>query len=143
MDLVTILQKMHALLTDLSMILQSEQDILIKHNDLDGLVGIIERKNSALIELKILDDQRLLAEQSSDSKAPYLQDDKLKTYWQIISQLTQKLALENKNNGLILEKKLTLSQQRLTLLTSLQSSDVYDGIGQQSTHKPSVKRTAV
>lgn len=143
LELDNILTKVTAMLHTLSDILQTEQQILTNKSSINQLNEIINQKSKLLIELKLLDEQRIKVSKQFEIQTPYSQIPELAKKWQKITETTKQLAQINRDNGMIIQNRLNITEQTINHLRSLNNPVVYTNNGYQQNETISSKRAKV
>ncbi|MCX8640171.1 MULTISPECIES: flagella synthesis protein FlgN [unclassified Gilliamella] len=143
LELDNILTKVTAMLHTLSDILQTEQQILTNKSSINQLNEIINQKSKLLIELKLLDEQRIKVSKQFEIQTPYSQVPELAKKWQKITETTKQLAQINRDNGMIIQNRLNITEQTINHLRSLNNPVVYTNHGYQQNETISSKRAKV
>lgn len=143
LELDNILDNVIIMLQTLSDVLNNEQQILIENSAITQLNAVINQKNQLLIELKLLDEKRIKVSKQHNIQSPYSEKAKLADKWQFIVNTTQQLALINRENGMIIQKRMNLTQQSIDYLKSINNPVVYTNHGYQQTEIISSKRAKV
>ena len=121
LELDSIFDNVAVMLQTLSDILESEQRILIENNSI-----------SHLNEIKQYNIQ-----------PPYNEDPQLMLKWQAITNTTQRLAQLNRENGIIIQNRMNMTQQSIDYLKSINNPAVYTYNGYQQSETISSKRAKV
>ena len=143
LELDSIFDNVAVMLQTLSDILESEQRILIENNSISHLNEIINHKSQLLIELKLLDEKRLKTGKQYNIQPPYNEDPQLMLKWQAITNTTQRLAQLNRENGIIIQNRMNMTQQSIDYLKSINNPAVYTYNGYQQSETISSKRAKV
>ncbi|MCX8601728.1 MULTISPECIES: flagella synthesis protein FlgN [unclassified Gilliamella] len=143
LELDNILTKVTVMLHTLSDILQTEQQILTNKSSINQLNEIINQKSKLLIELKLLDEQRIKVSKQFEIQTPYSQVPELAKKWQKITETTKQLAQINRDNGMIIQNRLNITEQTINHLRSLNNPVVYTNNGYQQNETISSKRAKV
>ncbi|OCG42648.1 flagella synthesis protein FlgN [Gilliamella sp. Bif1-4] len=138
-----ILNKIAEMLQTISEILQSEQKILIENSSTNQLSETINKKSQLLIQLKLLDEERIKLSEQFNIQPPYKENPTIEALWLSITDTTKLLADINRDNGLIIQKRMNLTQQSINYLKSIKSPAVYTNSGYQQTEIISSKRAKV
>ena len=143
LELEDILNNITEMLQTLSEILQTEQQILIDNKLINQLADIIDRKSQLLIELKLLDEKRVKLSQQLNIQPTYNENPTVAAQWQSITDTTKLLANINRDNGLIIENRMNMTEQSINYLKNLNNPAVYTNNGYQQTEVISSKRAKV
>ncbi|MCO6544781.1 MAG: flagellar protein FlgN, partial [Gilliamella sp.] len=138
-----ILNKIAEMLQTISEILQSEQKILIENSSTNQLSETINKKSQLLIQLKLLDEERIKLSEQFNIQPPYKENPTIEALWLSITDTTKLLADINRDNGLIIQNRMNLTQQSINYLKSIKSPTVYTNSGYQQTEIISSKRAKV
>ncbi|OCG16229.1 hypothetical protein A9G24_04275 [Gilliamella sp. App6-5] len=138
-----ILKQITAMLQTLSEILQTEQQILIENSSTNQLNEIINKKSQLLIQLKLLDEQRITLSKQLDIQPPYSENPTIAAHWLSITDTTKLLANINRDNGLIIQNRMTITQQSINYLKGINSPVVYNNNGYQQADVISSERAKV
>lgn len=138
-----VLHKMIDLLQQLTDILHEEQKLLLESKHAQQLSNIIDQKSQLLINLKILDDQRITLGKQQKIVSPYTHDEVLANQWSSIVETTALLAQMNRDNGTILENRINKTQQAIDFLNKLNTPNLYTHGGYQPTEMVSTTRAKV
>ncbi|OCG61166.1 hypothetical protein A9G41_03260 [Gilliamella sp. Nev5-1] len=138
-----ILNKITEMLQTLSTILQTEQQLLIENSTTNQLNDIINKKNELLIQLKLLDEKRIKLNKQFNIQPPYIENSAIATHWQLITDKTKLLANINRDNGLIIQNRMNITQQTINYLKGLNSPAIYTNNGYQQTDVILSKRAKV
>ncbi|OCG05298.1 flagella synthesis protein FlgN [Gilliamella sp. wkB112] len=143
LELDEILNKISAMLPTIAEVLQNEQQLLINHSLTNQLNDIINNKNQLLIQLKLLDDQRVAISKQYNLKSPYSDNPKLASQWQSITATTKLLAKINRDNGLLIQKRIDKTQQAINYLRNINNPVTYTNNGYQQTEIVAANRVKV
>lgn len=132
-----------AMLQTLSEILQTEQQILIDNKLINQLTEIIDKKSQFLIQLKLQDEKRVKLSQQLNIQPPYSQYSTIADHWQAITDTTKLLANINRDNGLIIQNRINMTQQSINQLKSINNPATYTNNGYKQTEVISSKRAKV
>ncbi|OCG25660.1 hypothetical protein A9G22_02250 [Gilliamella sp. App2-1] len=138
-----ILKQITEMLQTLSEILQTEQHILIENSSTNQLNEIINKKSQLLIQLKLLDEQRITLSKQLDIQPPYSENPTIAAHWLSITDTTKLLANINRDNGLIIQNRMTITQQSINYLKGINSLVVYNHNGYQQADVISSERAKV
>ncbi|OCG20456.1 flagella synthesis protein FlgN [Gilliamella sp. App4-10] len=138
-----ILKQITEMLQTLSEILQTEQHILIENSSTNQLNEIINKKSQLLIQLKLLDEQRITLSKQLDIQPPYSENPTIAAHWLSITDTTKLLANINRDNGLIIQNRMTITQQSINYLKGINSPIVYNNNGYQQADVISSERAKV
>lgn len=136
--LTELLDQMTAILSDLKMVMDAEQQQLSTgHINGSALQRITEEKSSLLATLDYLEQQRRIEQNtrrpSSDNAAR----------WQVITEKARQLREINQHNGWLLESQIARNQQALTLLKPHQETALYGADGRATPRPPGSKKFSV
>ncbi|MBI0157119.1 flagella synthesis protein FlgN [Gilliamella sp. M0364] len=143
LELDNIFNNVTVMLQSLSDILESEQQILIGTNTICQLNDVINQKSQLLIELKLLDEKRLKVSARYNIQSPYSENPELALKWQAITNTTQRLAQINRDNGILIQNRMNMTQQSIDYLKSINNPAVYTYHGYQQPETISSKRAKV
>lgn len=143
LELDNIFNNVTVMLQALSDILEAEQQILFKNNSVNQLSEIINQKSQLLIELKLLDEKRLKVSQQCNIQSPYSEKQELALKWQAITKMTQRLAQINRENGVLIQNRMNVTQHSIDFLKSMNNPAVYTHNGYQQPETISSKRAKV
>lgn len=131
------------MLQTLSEILQTEQKILIENSLTSQLSEIINKKSQLLIQLKLLDDNRIKLSKKFNVQPPYKENPTIAAHWLSITDTTKLLSKINRDNGLIIQNRMNITQQSINYLKGINNPTVYTNNGYQQTDVISSKRAKV
>jgi flagellar biosynthesis protein FlgN len=143
LELDNIFNNVTTMLQSLSAILEAEQQILIENNSMKQLSEIINQKSQLLIELKLLDEKRLKISQQHNIQSPYGENQQLALKWQVITSTTQRLSKINRDNGVLIQNRMNVTQQTIDYLRGMNNPVVYTYHGYQQSETISSKRAKV
>ncbi|SCC04529.1 flagella synthesis protein FlgN [Gilliamella bombicola] len=143
LELNNILNKITEMLQTLSEILQTEQKILIENSLTSQLSEIINKKSQLLIQLKLLDDNRIKLSKKFNVQPPYKENPTIAAHWLSITDTTKLLSKINRDNGLIIQNRMNITQQSINYLKGINNPTVYTNNGYQQTDVISSKRAKV
>ncbi|NUF27948.1 flagella synthesis protein FlgN [Gilliamella sp. ESL0254] len=143
LELNNILNKITEMLQTLSEILQTEQKILIENSLTNQLSEIINKKSQLLIQLKLLDENRIKLSKQFNVQPPYKDNPTIAAHWLSITDTTKLLSKINRDNGLIIQNRMNITQQSINYLKGINSPTVYTNNGYQKTDVISSKRAKV
>ncbi|EFD1057272.1 flagella biosynthesis chaperone FlgN [Escherichia coli] len=135
--LAEILDQMSAVLNELKMVMDQEQQHL-SMGQINGsqLQWTTEQKSSLLATLDYLEQLR---RQTLDS----VNSDEIAQRWQEITVKTQQLRQLNQHNGWLLEGQIERNQQALEMLKPHQEPTLYGANGQTSTSHRGSKKISI
>ncbi|MWN05119.1 flagella synthesis protein FlgN [Gilliamella sp. Pas-s95] len=143
LELNNILNKITEMLQTLSEILQTEQKILVENSLTSQLSEIINKKSQLLIQLKLLDDNRIKLSKKFNVQPPYKENPTIAAHWLSITDTTKLLSKINRDNGLIIQNRMNITQQSINYLKGINNPTVYTNNGYQQTDVISSKRAKV
>ncbi|MWP62177.1 flagella synthesis protein FlgN [Gilliamella sp. Pas-s25] len=143
LELDDILNQITEMLQTLSGILQTEQQILIDNSSTNQLNEIINKKSQLLIQLKLLDEKRVTLSKQLGIHPPYNDNPTIAAHWLSITDTTKLLANINRDNGLIIQNRMNITQQSINYLKGINSPVVYTNNGYQQADVISSKRAKV
>ncbi|NUF49041.1 flagella synthesis protein FlgN [Gilliamella sp. ESL0250] len=138
-----ILNQITKMLHTLSEILQTEQQILIDNSSTNQLNEIINKKSQLLIQLKLLDEKRVTLNKQLDIQPPYSENPTIAAHWLSITDTTKLLANINRDNGVIIQKRMNITEQSINYLKGINSPVVYTHNGYQQADIISSERAKV
>ncbi|MWN31926.1 hypothetical protein GQ597_05200 [Gilliamella sp. Pra-s65] len=139
-ELNNTLNKITEMLQMLSEILQTEQQILIENSLTTQLNEIINQKSQLLIQLKLLDENRILLSKQFNIHPPYEENSTIAAHWLSITDTTALLSKINRDNGLIIQNRMKVTQQSINYLKGINNPVVYTKNGYQQSDVISSKR---
>ncbi|MWP48998.1 MULTISPECIES: flagella synthesis protein FlgN [unclassified Gilliamella] len=142
-ELNNTLNKITEMLQTLSGILQTEQKLLIENSLTNQLNEIINKKSQLLIELKLLDEKRIKLSKQFNIQPPYEESPTIAEHWLSITNTTVLLSKINRDNGIIIQNRMNITQQSINYLKNMNSPAVYTNHGYQQTDVISSKRAKV
>ena len=143
LELDNIFNSITVMLQDLSVILEAEQQILIENSSINELNEIINQKSQLLIELKLVDEKRLKVSQQYNVQSPYSENQEIALKWQAITDTTQRLAQINRDNGILIQNRMNVTQKSIDYLKNMNNPSVYTYNGYQQSETISSERAKV
>ena len=143
LELDNIFNSITVMLQDLSVILEAEQQILIENSSINQLSEIINQKSQLLIELKLVDEKRLKVSQQYNMQSPYSENQEIALKWQAITDMTQRLAQINRDNGILIQNRMNVTQKSIDYLKNMNNPSVYTYNGYQQSETISSERAKV
>lgn len=143
LELDNIFNSITVMLQDLSVILESEQQILIENSSINQLSEVINQKSQLLIELKLVDEKRLKVSQQYNMQSPYSENQEIALKWQAITDMTQRLAQINRDNGILIQNRMNVTQKSIDYLKNMNNPSVYTYNGYQQSETISSERAKV
>lgn len=143
LELDNIFNSITVMLQDLSVILEAEQRILIENSSINELNEIINQKSQLLIELKLVDEKRLKVSQQYNMQSPYSENQEIALKWQAITDMTQRLAQINRDNGILIQNRMNVTQKSIDYLKNMNNPSVYTYNGYQQSETISSERAKV
>lgn len=143
LELDNIFNSITVMLQDLSVILEAEQRILIENSSINELNEIINQKSQLLIELKLVDEKRLKVSQQYNMQSPYSENQEIALKWQAITDTTQRLAQINRDNGILIQNRMNVTQKSIDYLKNMNNPSVYTYNGYQQSETISSERAKV
>ncbi|MTH46562.1 flagella biosynthesis chaperone FlgN [Intestinirhabdus alba] len=134
-----ILDQMSAVLNDLKIVMDAEQQQLaVGHINGSLLQRITENKSTLLATLDYLEQQRRQQQQAHPDA-----DAGVAERWQEITEKTQHLRDLNQHNGWLLEGQIARNQQALAILKPHQEPALYGANGQTASGHRGGKKIAI
>ncbi|KES17952.1 Flagellar biosynthesis/type III secretory pathway chaperone [Gilliamella apicola SCGC AB-598-I20] len=143
LELDNIFNSITVMLQDLSVILEAEQRILIENSSINELNEIINQKSQLLIELKLIDEKRLKVSEQYNVQSPYSENQEIALKWQAITDTTQRLAQINRDNGILIQNRMNVTQKSIDYLKNMNNPSVYTYNGYQQSETISSERAKV
>lgn len=143
LELDNIFNSITVMLQDLSVILEAEQRILIENSSINELNEIINQKSQLLIELKLIDEKRLKVSEQYNVQSPYSENQEIALKWQAITDMTQRLAQINRDNGILIQNRMNVTQKSIDYLKNMNNPSVYTYNGYQQSETISSERAKV
>lgn len=143
LELDNIFNSITVMLQDLSVILEAEQQILIENSSINQLSEVINQKSQLLIELKLVDEKRLKVSQQYNMQSPYSENQEIALKWQVITDMTQRLAQINRDNGILIQNRMNVTQKSIDYLKNMNNPSVYTYNGYQQSETISSERAKV
>lgn len=143
LELDNIFNSITVMLQDLSVILEAEQQILIENSSINQLSEVINQKSQLLIELKLVDEKRLKVSQQYNMQSPYSEYQEIALKWQAITDMTQRLAQINRDNGILIQNRMNVTQKSIDYLKNMNNPSVYTYNGYQQSETISSERAKV
>ncbi|PXZ02580.1 flagella synthesis protein FlgN [Gilliamella apicola] len=143
LELDNIFNSITVMLQDLSVILEAEQQILIENSSINELNEIINQKSQLLIELKLIDEKRLKVSEQYNVQSPYSENQEIALKWQAITDTTQRLAQINRDNGILIQNRMNVTQKSIDYLKNMNNPSVYTYNGYQQSETISSERAKV
>lgn len=143
LELDNIFNSITVMLQDLSVILEAEQQILIENSSINQLSEVINQKSQLLIELKLVDEKRLKVSQQYNIQSPYSENQEIALKWQAITDTTQRLAQINRDNGILIQNRMNVTQKSIDYLKNMNNPSVYTYNGYQQSETISSERAKV
>ena len=143
LELDNIFNSITVMLQDLSVILEAEQRILIENSSINQLSEVINQKSQLLIELKLVDEKRLKVSQQYNMQSPYSENQEIALKWQAITDMTQRLAQINRDNGILIQNRMNVTQKSIDYLKNMNNPSVYTYNGYQQSETISSERAKV
>ncbi|PXZ03736.1 hypothetical protein DKK70_16080 [Gilliamella apicola] len=143
LELDNIFNSITVMLQDLSVILEAEQQILIENSSINQLSEVINQKSQLLIELKLVDEKRLKVSQQYNMQSPYSENQEIALKWQAITDMTQRLAQINRDNGILIQNRMNVTQKSIDYLKNMNNPSVYTYNGYQQSETISSERAKV
>lgn len=143
LELDNIFNSITVMLQDLSAILEAEQQILIENSSINQLSEVINQKSQLLIELKLVDEKRLKVSQQCNMQSPYSENQEIALKWQAITDMTQRLAQINRDNGILIQNRMNVTQKSIDYLKNMNNPSVYTYNGYQQSETISSERAKV
>lgn len=143
LELDNIFNSITVMLQDLSVILEAEQQILIENSSINQLSEVINQKSQLLIELKLVDEKRLKVSQQYNMQSPYSENQGIALKWQAITDMTQRLAQINRDNGILIQNRMNVTQKSIDYLKNMNNPSVYTYNGYQQSETISSERAKV
>lgn len=143
LELDNIFNSITVMLQDLSVILEAEQQILIENSSINQLSEVINQKSQLLIELKLVDEKRLKVSQQCNMQSPYSENQEIALKWQAITDMTQRLAQINRDNGILIQNRMNVTQKSIDYLKNMNNPSVYTYNGYQQSETISSERAKV
>ncbi len=143
LELDNIFNSITVMLQDLSAILEAEQQILIENSSINQLSEVINQKSQLLIELKLVDEKRLKVSQQYNMQSPYSENQEIALKWQAITDMTQRLAQINRDNGILIQNRMNVTQKSIDYLKNMNNPSVYTYNGYQQSETISSERAKV
>lgn len=143
LELDNIFNSITVMLQDLSAILEAEQQILIENSSINQLSEVINQKSQLLIELKLVDEKRLKVSQQYNMQSPYSENQEIALKWQAITDMTQRLAQINRDNGILIQNRMNVTQKSIDYLKNINNPSVYTYNGYQQSETISSERAKV
>lgn len=143
LELDNIFNSITVMLQDLSVILEAEQQILIENSSINQLSEVINQKSQLLIELKLVDEKRLKVSQQYNIQSPYSENQEIALKWQAITDMTQRLAQINRDNGILIQNRMNVTQKSIDYLKNMNNPSVYTYNGYQQSETISSERAKV
>lgn len=143
LELDNIFNSITVMLQDLSVILEAEQQILIENSSINQLSEVINQKSQLLIELKLVDEKRLKVSQQYNMQSPYSENQEIALKWQAITDTTQRLAQINRDNGILIQNRMNVTQKSIDYLKNMNNPSVYTYNGYQQSETISSERAKV
>ena len=143
LELDNIFNSITVMLQDLSVILEAEQQILIENSSINQLSEVINQKSQLLIVLKLVDEKRLKVSQQYNMQSPYSENQEIALKWQAITDMTQRLAQINRDNGILIQNRMNVTQKSIDYLKNMNNPSVYTYNGYQQSETISSERAKV
>lgn len=143
LELDNIFNSITVMLQDLSVILEAEQQILIENSSINQLSEVINQKSQLLIELKLIDEKRLKVSEQYNVQSPYSENQEIALKWQAITDTTQRLAQINRDNGILIQNRMNVTQKSIDYLKNMNNPSVYTYNGYQQSETISSERAKV